>query len=145
MLTLQALKFYLFGVKTRQLFSALTKLSGLRVVFGHIAAPQEQVWTLHHTPDRYPICQFWHQRVLGTPHTTRKPLLLLLRLEGLLLLRYAERQFLGLLFQEPPRLAAYPVHQNSKSQVGWAPPTIPNPNAPPTIPNPIKRWAVPTS
>ncbi len=35
--------------------------------------------------------------------------MLLLRLSGLFLLRYAERQFLGLLFQEPPRLAAYPV------------------------------------
>jgi hypothetical protein len=34
--------------------------------------------------------------------TTRKPLLLL-RLSGVFLLRFAERQFLGLLFQEPPR------------------------------------------
>jgi hypothetical protein len=32
----------------------------------------------------------------------RKPLLLL-RLSGLFLLRFADRQFLGLLFQEPPR------------------------------------------
>ena len=35
--------------------------------------------------------------------------MLLLRLSGLLLLRHAERQFLGLLFQEPPRLAACPL------------------------------------
>ena len=34
--------------------------------------------------------------------------MLLLRLSGVLLLRYAERQFLGLLFQEPPRWSAYP-------------------------------------
>ena len=33
---------------------------------------------------------------------TRKPLLSF-RLSGLFLLRFAERQFLGLLFQEPPR------------------------------------------
>jgi hypothetical protein len=33
---------------------------------------------------------------------TRKPILLLW-LSGLLLLRYAERQFCGLLIQEPPR------------------------------------------
>ena len=54
-----------------------------------------------------PICQFWPRRVLGATHTTRKPILLL-RLSGLLLLRCAERQFLGLLFQEPPRFSAYP-------------------------------------
>ena len=35
--------------------------------------------------------------------TTRKPILLL-RSPGFLLLRYAERQLRGLLFQEPPRL-----------------------------------------
>ena len=35
-------------------------------------------------------------------HTTRKPLLLF-RLSGVFLLRLAERVFLGLLFQEPPR------------------------------------------
>ncbi len=35
-------------------------------------------------------------------HTTRKPILLL-RSSGLFLLRLAERQFLGLLCQEPPR------------------------------------------
>ena len=34
--------------------------------------------------------------------TTRNPLLLF-RLSGLFLLRFAERQFLGWLFQEPPR------------------------------------------
>ena len=37
-----------------------------------------------------------------TPTTTRNPLLLL-RLSGLLLLRLADRQFVGLLFHEPPR------------------------------------------
>jgi hypothetical protein len=39
--------------------------------------------------------------VLGT-HTTRKPMLLFL-FSGSFLLRLADRQFLGLLFQEPPR------------------------------------------
>ena len=47
------------------------------------------------------------RRVLGAEHTTRKPMLLL-SLPGSLLLRYAERQFLGLLIQEPPRFGAYP-------------------------------------
>jgi hypothetical protein len=42
------------------------------------------------------------KRVLGISHTTRKPILLL-RLSGVLLLRVAERQLRGLLFQEPPR------------------------------------------
>ena len=37
-----------------------------------------------------------------TPRTTRKPILLS-RLSGAFLLRMAERQFLELLFQEPPR------------------------------------------
>ena len=35
--------------------------------------------------------------------------LVLLRLSGVLLLRVAERQFLGLLFQEPPRLPINPA------------------------------------
>ncbi len=59
------------------------------------------------TPNRSPICQFWYPRVLGSPHTTRKPLLLL-RISALLLLREAERQFLGLLFHEPPRFECLP-------------------------------------
>lgn len=35
--------------------------------------------------------------------------MLLLRLPGLFLLRFAERTFLGLLFQEPPRIARLPA------------------------------------
>ena len=48
--------------------------------------------------------RLWHLRKC-TPAddtATRKPLLSF-RLSGLFLLRLAERQFLGLLFQEPPR------------------------------------------
>jgi hypothetical protein len=41
--------------------------------------------------------------MLGISQTTRKPILLL-RLSEVLLLRVAERQLRGLLFQEPPRL-----------------------------------------
>jgi hypothetical protein len=40
------------------------------------------------------------RRVLGAAQATRNPMLLL-RLSRELLFRYAERQFLGLLFQEP--------------------------------------------
>jgi DNA (cytosine-5)-methyltransferase 1 len=43
-----------------------------------------------------------NRRVLGKTHTTRNPILLFL-LSHSFLLRYAEWQFLGLLFQEPPR------------------------------------------
>ena len=39
----------------------------------------------------------------------RKPTLLFL-LSGLFLLRFAERRFLGLLFQEPPRITRWPSH-----------------------------------
>ena len=45
-----------------------------------------------------PIMQFRRAGV----RTTRNPLLLF-RLSGVLLLRFAERQFSGLLFHEPPR------------------------------------------
>jgi hypothetical protein len=45
--------------------------------------------------------------VLGATHTTRKPILLL-RFSRELLLRYAERQLLGLLAHEPPLLIARP-------------------------------------
>ncbi len=38
----------------------------------------------------------------STTHTTRKPLLLL-RFVGVFLFRFAARQFLALLFQDPPR------------------------------------------
>jgi len=62
-----------------------------------------------------PTCQFWPSRVLGALHTIRKPILLLAS-RGLLLLRLAERQFLGLLFQEPPRLPAYPFCKNTGVQ-----------------------------
>ena len=43
-----------------------------------------------------------NRRVLGDAQHTRKPRLLLM-LSRAFLLRYAERQFLGLSFQEPPR------------------------------------------
>jgi hypothetical protein len=47
--------------------------------------------------------RLWHGRKCTPADTaTRKPLLSF-RLSGLFLLRLAERQFLGLLFQEPPR------------------------------------------
>ena len=49
-----------------------------------------------------PLTFFSHRgKVLGNRHATRKPLLLFW-LSGLFLLRFALRQFLGLLFQEPP-------------------------------------------
>jgi hypothetical protein len=41
----------------------------------------------------------------GTPTTTRNPMLLL-RLSGLLSLRYAQRTFLSLLLNAPPRNTA---------------------------------------
>ena len=53
-----------------------------------------------------------HRRVLGGEQQTRKPMLLL-SLSGVFLFRYAERQFLGLLFQEPPRFSAYPKSQDT--------------------------------
>jgi hypothetical protein len=49
--------------------------------------------------------RLWHPRKCtpaAPPHTTRNPLLSF-RLSGLFLLRFAERQFAGLLFQLPPR------------------------------------------
>ncbi len=48
--------------------------------------------------------RLWHDRKCtpAADTATRKPLLSF-RLSGLFLLRLAERQFLGLLFQEPPR------------------------------------------
>lgn len=60
-------------------------------------------WTLRLHSRQIPTCQLSHRRVLLTAHTTRKPTLLLLLSRVLLLLRDAERQFCGLLFQEPPR------------------------------------------
>ncbi|WP_160148518.1 hypothetical protein [[Leptolyngbya] sp. PCC 7376] len=44
----------------------------------------------------------------GKEQATRKPMLLFL-LSRELLFRYADRQFLGLLFQSPPLLLAYPT------------------------------------
>lgn len=70
------------------------------------------------TPNKSPICQFWYPRVLGSPHTTRKPLLLLPNL-ALLLLREAERQLLGLLFHEPPRFECLPQNQLSGFLEVW--------------------------
>jgi hypothetical protein len=55
--------------------------------------------SLHARPN--PFGQFWSVGVLA-PTTTRKPTLLLM-LRASLLLRFAARQFLELLFQEPPR------------------------------------------
>ncbi|MGK7907507.1 MAG: hypothetical protein AB4040_09805 [Synechococcus sp.] len=54
-----------------------------------------------------PTSQLSRRRVLGGTQQTRKPTLLLM-LSRELLLREAERQFLGLLFQEPPR-SSYPA------------------------------------
>ena len=55
--------------------------------------------------DSGPMPRLWHPRKC-TPtaptDTTRNPLLSF-RLSGLFLLRFAERQFCGLLFQQPPR------------------------------------------
>ena len=45
---------------------------------------------------------YWPRRVHEEAQTTRKPLLLFL-LSRVFLLRLAERQLSGLLFQEPPR------------------------------------------
>ena len=73
-----------------------------------LEASLEQVWTLLWHARQIPICQFWHRRVLGAARTTRSPTLLLLSLSGLLLLRYAERQLFGWLFQEPPRFGCLP-------------------------------------
>jgi hypothetical protein len=68
---------------------------------------QKRVWTLAWHARRIPIRRLWRARVLPEPQTTRKPLLLLW-LSGLFLLRFAERQLIGLLFQEPPRSLACP-------------------------------------
>jgi hypothetical protein len=65
-----------------------------------LPASQEQVWTFLWHARWIPIHQFWHRKALDDA-TTRSPMLLFL-LSGLFLLRLAERQFCGLLFQEPP-------------------------------------------
>ncbi len=46
--------------------------------------------------------------------------MLLLRLPGELLLRFAERAFLGLLFQEPPRNARLPIRPAPRRHYGPA-------------------------
>jgi hypothetical protein len=56
------------------------------------------------------------RRVLGAEQHTRKPILLFW-LSGAFLFRYAERQFRGLLIQEPPRLVAYPMVSIQESEV----------------------------
>ena len=50
--------------------------------------------------------------------TSRKPLLLL-RFDGLFLLRFAERRFRGLLFQEPPRTTARTSTGSRPAQIRW--------------------------
>ena len=79
----------------------LTKLTDSVVFSDAYSTSLEQIWTLSSHARQIPICQFWHRRVLGTTHTTRKPILLL-RSSRVLLLRVAERQFSGLLPHEPP-------------------------------------------
>ena len=50
--------------------------------------------------------------------TSRKPLLLL-RFDGLFLLRFAERRFRGLLFQEPPRTTARTSTGSRPAHIRW--------------------------
>ena len=73
-------------------------------------ASPDQDWTPLRTPDRFPSASSGPEEYFSSgdasanapPHTTRKPTLLLV-LSGVFLLRFADRQFSGLLFQEPPR------------------------------------------
>ena len=67
----------------------------------------------HRVPARLPAAE---------PHTTTRNPLLWLRLSGVFLLRFAARQFLGLLFQLPPRrtrLMRSDPHSPTGRQIPW--------------------------
>lgn len=110
----------LFGYDTYQAIQ-------LGLIFGYRHRyHRNKGWTLLRHARRIHIRQLWHRRALAAPpsHTTRKPILLL-RLSRLLLLREAQRQFSGLLFQEPPRSSRfslsllYSLVQASEVNICW--------------------------
>ena len=67
--------------------------------------------------------------------------MLLLRLSGLLLLREAERQFLGLLIQEPPRSQPIP-EQGYRRSIGEGDRTLQNDMVEHVYANFCPRWCV---
>ena len=83
-------------------------------------------WTLRLHPRQIPTCRLSRWRDFPTAQTTRKPILLLMlsRSALLLLLRDAERQFWGLLIQEPPRSRVrlpllYSLNHVSEVNICW--------------------------
>jgi len=69
----------------------------------------------HAAQDRKAVCSVWNLRHPPIPaelQATRKPRLLF-RFDGSFLLRFADRQFLAVLFQLPPRITRFEPHDRS--------------------------------